>query len=137
MATTNTNALDVERQESLIISQDEYQRLLSKEADRGTKVATVGQVRCSLFPNVGSKQLKWWFKLLRGRKMMNEAFKRKVHLGGHVKVTVSTSGGVEVDRQSLYASRAYQEQVEALKRIVAEGIGKAPSPQMNCSTDKG
>ena len=67
---------------------------------------------------------------------MNEAFKRKVHLGGHVKVTVSTSGAVEVDRQSLHASKAYQAQVEALEKIVAKGIGKAPSPEMNSLTEK-
>lgn len=60
-----------------------------------------------------------------------------MHLGGNVKVTVSASGALEVDRQSLHASKAYQEQVNALARIVAEGIGAAPSHKNDQQPNKG
>jgi hypothetical protein len=65
----------------------------------------------------------------RRRNMMSEAFKPRKSLSGNVKVTVSTSGAVEVDRESLHASKAYQAQIRALERIVAKGVGRAPSPE--------
>jgi hypothetical protein len=52
----------------------------------------------------------------------------KKSLSGNVKVTMSTSGAVEVDRESLHASKAYQAQIRALERIVAKGVGRAPNP---------
>lgn len=42
-----------------------------------------------------------------------------------VKVLVNTDGSVDVDRNSLYASKDYQKQVEALKRIVEKRVGYA------------
>ena len=61
----------------------------------------------------------------------------KKSLSGNVKVTMSTSGAVEVDRESLHASKAYQAQIRALERIVAKGVGRAPNPPKDSQNDKG
>ena len=42
-----------------------------------------------------------------------------------VKVLVNTDGSVDVDRDSLYASKDYKRQVEALKRVVEKRLGYA------------
>lgn len=43
-----------------------------------------------------------------------------------VKVSCSISGGFEVDRESLHGSEGYKDQVEALGKIVRDGLGAAP-----------
>lgn len=52
-----------------------------------------------------------------------------------VKVLVNTDGSVDVDRNSLYASKDYQRQVEALKRVVEKRIGCA-GPGVSCAYDE-
>ena len=69
--------------------------------------------------------------------MMSEAFKPRKCLSGNVKVTVRTSGAVEVDRESLYASKPYPAQIRALERILAKGVGRAPNPPKDSQNDKG
>jgi len=69
--------------------------------------------------------------------MMSEAFKPRKCLSGNVKVTVRTSGAVEVDRESLYASKPYPAQIRALERIVAKGVGRAPITPKDSHSDKG
>lgn len=64
---------------------------------------------------------------------MSEAFKPRKSLSGNVKVTVRTSGAVEVDRER----KAYQAQIRALERIVAKGVGRAPITPKDSHSDKG